>query len=191
MISTSVTKDSEEAILVSAKELEQIIYIQYLITFPGSVTQDDSVLDSMSALLDLSSKINAIHPVFAERLGLVIQTTNVSTQKIDGTTLETYRMVIAVFSVSDQANKVRFFKEIFLVANVSLDVVLEMLFLTLSGANINFPKRELWWRSYTIGEALPTTKQVELIGKKEFAAIALDPGHETFVVYVAFFESPS
>ena len=33
--------------------------------------------------------------------------------------------------------------------------------------------------------------QVELVGKKEFAAAALDPGHETFVVHIAFFESPS
>ena len=34
-------------------------------------------------------------------------------------------------------------------------------------------------------EALPTTKRVELVGKKEFAAAALDPERETFVVYVA------
>ena len=44
---------------------------------------------------------------------------------------------------------------------------------------------------YTIKEALPTTKRVELVGKKEFAAAALDPGHETFVVHVASLESPS
>ena len=100
-------------------------------------------------------------------------------------------MVVAIFSVTDQANRVRFFKETFLVVNVSPDVVLRMPFLTLSGANVNFPKRELWWRSYTIEEAFPTTKQVELVGKKEFAAAFLDPGHETFVVHVASLESPS
>ena len=48
-----------------------------------------------------------------------------------------------VFSVSDQADKVRFFKEIFLVANISLDVVLDIFFLTLNGANVDFPKKEL------------------------------------------------
>ena len=49
-------------------------------------------------------------------------------------------MVVATFSVTDQADKVRFFEEIFLVANVSLDVVLGMPFLTLSGADVDFPK---------------------------------------------------
>ena len=75
--SISVTKDSEEAILVSVKELEQVTCIQYPIAFPGTVTQDGSVLDSVSALLDLGSEVNAIYPAFAERLGLVVQTTNV------------------------------------------------------------------------------------------------------------------
>ena len=93
--------------------------------------------------------------------------------------------------MTDQTDKVRFFKETFLVANVSSDVVFKMFFLTLSVANINFSKRELWWRSYTIEKALSTTKQVELVEKKEFAASALDPRHETFVIHVAFLESSS
>ncbi len=37
----------------------------------------------------------------------------------------------------------------------------------------------------TTGEVLPTTRQVELIGKKEFTAAALDLEHEAFVVHVA------
>ena len=59
-----------------------------------------------------------------------------------------------------------------------------MPFLTLSGADVDFLGRELWWRTYTTQEALPTTRRVELVGKKEFAAAALDPEHETFVVHV-------
>ena len=141
--STSVIEDSEEAILVSAKELEQVTCIQYPITFLGGITQDGSTLDHVSALLDLGSEINVMHPTFAERLGLVVRTTNVGVQKIDGTTLETYGMVVAAFSVNDQADRVRFFEETFLVANVSPDVVLGMPFLTLSGANIDFLKKEL------------------------------------------------
>ena len=97
----------------------------------------------MSALLDSDNKVNAIYPAFVKKLGLAVQTTNVGAQKIDGTTLETYGMVVIAFSVTDQANRVRFFEEIFLVANVSPDVVLDMPFLTLSGANVDFPKREL------------------------------------------------
>ena len=141
--STSVTEDSEEATLVSAKELKRVTCIQYPIAFPGGVTQDGLALGSVSALFDLGSEVNVMHPAFAKRLGFVVRTTNVGAQKIDGTTLETYGMVVAAFSVTDQADRVRFFEETFLVANVSPDVVLGMPFLTLSGADVDFPNREL------------------------------------------------
>ena len=179
----------EEAILVSPKDLEQVTYIQYFITFPDGVTQDGLALDLVSALLNLNSKVNTMHPAFAEKLDLLVQTTNVGAQKIDGTTFETYGMVVADFLVTDQANSIRFFEESFLVANISSDVVFGMSFLTLSGADIDFPKRELWWRFYTIEKAFSTTKRVELVGKKEFVAAALNPGHETFVVHVASLQS--
>ena len=142
--STLVTEDGKKAILASAKELERVTYIQYLITFPGGVSQDGVALDPRSALLDLGSKVNVMHPAFAESWGLVAQTTNVGVQIIDGTILETYGMMIAAFSVTDQADRVRFFEETFLVANVSPDVVLGMSFFTLSSADVDFPKKELW-----------------------------------------------
>ena len=143
----------------------------------------------MSALLDSGSEFNAIHPTFAKELGLRVRSTDVGAQKIDGTTLDTYGMVVAAFSLMDKANRVRYFEETFLVANVSPEVVLGMPFLTLSGADVDFLDRELRWRTYTTQEALPTTRRVELVGKKEFAAAALDPEHETFVVHVAFLSS--
>ena len=74
-------------------------------------------------------------------------------------------------------------------ANVSPEIVLGMLFLTLSGADVDFLDRELLWRTYTTEEALPTTRRVELMRKKEFAAAALDLEHETFVVHVASLSS--
>ncbi len=55
----------------------------------------------------------------------------------------------------------------------------------MSNADINFQARNLQWRSYTTGKVLPTTRRVELIGKKEFIAAAFDPKHEAFVVHVA------
>ena len=66
-----------------------------------------------------------------------------------------------------------------------MEVVLQMPFLTLGNANIQFVEKELAWRSYTSVEALPITKRVELINKKEFAKTVLDEESETFVVYVA------
>ena len=142
MTSTSVIEDSEEAI-VGAKELEQVTYIQYLITFPDGVTQDGLTLDPVSALLDLGSEVNTMYPVFVEKLGLVVQIINIGAQKIDGTTFETYKIVVAAFLVTDQADKIRFFEETFLVANVNRNIVLEMSFLILSNVNVDFSKKEL------------------------------------------------
>lgn len=39
---------------------------------------------------------------------------------------------------------------------------------------------------YIIVETLSNTKQVELLGKQEFAAIAFDWNDKTFVIYVIF-----
>ena len=52
-------------------------------------------------------------------------------------------MMIAIFLGTDQANMIKFFEKTFLVANVSPDIVLEMLFFIFSNADIDFPKREL------------------------------------------------
>ena len=94
-------------------------------------------------------------------------------------------MVLASFQVEDKLGRIRFFQETFLLADISTEVVLGMPFLTLSNADVQFVEKELTWRSYTTTEALPTTKQVELIDKKEFAKAALDENSETFVVHVA------
>lgn len=50
---------------------------------------------------------------------------NVGAPKIDDTMLDIYGMVVPTFSVTNNANQVKFFKENFLVTNVSLKVVLE------------------------------------------------------------------
>ena len=98
-------------------------------------------------------------------------------------------MVVATFSLVDKANRVRFFKKTFLVANVSPEVVLGIPFLILSSADIDFFGRELRRRTYITKEALPMTKRIELVGKKEFAAATLDPGHKIFAVHVASLSS--
>ena len=98
----------------------------------------------MSALLDSGSEVNAIHPTLVWKLGLPVRPPDVRALKIDGTMLDTFGMVVTAFSVTDKANRVRFFEEIFLVANVSPKVVLGMPFLTLSGADVDFSGRELW-----------------------------------------------
>ena len=72
-------------------------------------------------------------------------------------------------------------------ADISAEVVPGMPFLTFTNADVQFVEKELIWKSYTTAEALLTTKQVELINKKEFAKPVLDEKSETFVIHVASF----
>ena len=123
-------------------------------------------------------------PGYASKLGLKIRPIDVGAQKIDGSTLLTFGMVLASFRVEDMLGRARFFQETFLLADLSIKVVLQIPFLTFSNANIQFAQKELTWRSYTTAEALPTTKRVEIIDRKEFAKAALDKHVEAFVVHV-------
>ena len=174
--STSTTDARNEA-------LECVFFIYYPVQFK------DKNEAQVQVLVNSRSEVNAIHPTFAKQLGLSIRTIDVGAQKIVGTMLDTHGMVIAAFLVVDKANRVRFFEKTLLMANVSPEVVLGMLFLTLSNANNDFLGRELRWKTYTTEETLPTTRHVELVEKKEFAATVLDPEHETYIVYVASFSS--
>ena len=69
-------------------------------------------------------------------------------------------------------------------ADTNIVVVLGMLFLTLSSANVLFSEQKLIWKSYTAAKALLTTKQVELICKEKFAKTTLDEQSKTFVIHV-------
>ena len=143
VISTPVIVAREEAV----SNLAQVPCIQYPINFRKN---------SELPLFDSSSKVNTIYPTFAKELGLPIRPTHVGAQKIDGTTLNIFRMIVAAFAVTNNTNQIKFFEEVFLVANVSPEVVLEMLFFTPSGPNIDISSWKLLWRIYTIKEAFPT-----------------------------------
>ncbi len=72
----------------------------------------------------------------------------------------------------------------FLLANIKPDIIFEKLFLTMSNADVDFLARDLKWSSYITGNIFSTTKKVELIKKKKFAAAVLDPEYKIFGVYV-------
>ena len=139
----------------------------------------------------MGSKVNAIHSTYAIKLGLCARKTNVGAQKIDGSNLDNFEIVIVDCSVKDKLGRVRFFRKTFLLANIGLEVILGMLFLTLSKANVRFAEQEFVWKIFTAAEALPTTKKVEIIDKKKFAAAALNTDNKTFVVHVAALAEPT
>ena len=64
-------------------------------------------------------------------------------------------------------------------------VILKMLFLILSNANIQFADKKLILRFYTTKQVLHTIQKKELIGKKKFAKAALNKNIEAIIVHMA------
>ena len=137
--------------------LDKVPCICYLVQFRKD--KDKNVL----ALLNSGSEVNAMTPAYVAHLGLKVRVTNVSAQKIDGSLLAIYGMVIAAFQIVNKLGCSWFFHEIFLLANISMEVVLGMPFLTFNNTDIQFAEKELTWKTYTTKEALPTPRQVEII----------------------------
>lgn len=98
-------------------------------------------------------------------------------------------MVFANFQIEDNEGRAWFSQKTLLLADISINVLLGMPFLTFSNVGIQFAEEKLTWRSYTTTEAFSTNQKVELINKKEFAKTALDETVEAFVVYMASFTS--
>ena len=117
--------------------LDRVPCICYPVQFRKNKGRD--VLD----LLDSKSEVNAMISAYAAHLGLKVRVTNVGTQKIDGSSLTTYGIVIAAFQVVNKLGRSWFFQETFLLADISMEVVLEMPFLTLSNADVQFVEKKL------------------------------------------------
>ena len=99
-----------------------------------------------------------MNPDFARKLDLKVKKTNVGAQKIDGSALETFEMVIPDFQVENKANRPRFFWENFLVANTQFKVILRILFLKINNVDMLFGKKIFIWKTYTTNKALPTSE---------------------------------
>ena len=63
----------------------------------------------MKVLINSGSKVNAMDPAYATKLGLRARKIDVGVQKIDKSHLDTFGMVIADYSVNDKLGRVRFF----------------------------------------------------------------------------------
>ena len=83
--------------------LDQIICIYYLIQF-----QKDKGKDVL-LLINSGNKMNIMTLTHAFKLGLKMRKINISAQKIDGSLLKTYGMVIVAFYVFNKSGKFLFF----------------------------------------------------------------------------------
>ena len=61
------------------------------------------------ALLDSGNEVNMMTPAYAAQLDLKVRKTDVGTQKIDGSSLATYNMVISTFQILNKLGHSWFF----------------------------------------------------------------------------------
>ena len=132
---SSVIGASREAPKV--KILDKVSCICYSVHFCKNKGKD------VLALLNSENEINAMTLAYLAHLGLKVRVTDVSMQKIDGSSLATYGMVIAAFQVVHKLGRSWFFQETFLLADISMEVVLGMPFLILSNADVQFAEKKL------------------------------------------------
>ena len=78
------------------KILDRVPCIYYSVQFQKYKHKD------VLALFNFRSEVNAINLVYTAQLDLKVQKTNIYTQKIDGSLLETNDIVIAAFQVLDK-----------------------------------------------------------------------------------------
>ena len=128
---TSASKKTLEVIL------NRVSYIYYLAQFRKNKRA------TIWALINSHSKVNAITPAYTKKLGFQTRKTDVGAQKIDGSSLDTFKMVIPAFQVMDKLSRAWFLQEIFLLADITIEVVLEMPFLTFSNPDIQFVEKGL------------------------------------------------
>lgn len=90
------------------------------------------------ALINSSSKVNVMTAIFSAKLELRSRLTNVGVQKIDGLLLETYNTTLAMFLIHYSLERIGFFEETFMMADISIELILGMFFLSLSNVNVEF-----------------------------------------------------
>lgn len=76
--------------------------------------------------------------VYIVKLGFSPQKTSIVAQKIDSSPLETYYITSTKFLVQNSVAKIQFINKTFLLANISFEVVLKMLLISISNTDIKF-----------------------------------------------------
>ena len=87
-------------------------------------------------MIDLGSEVNVMTLAYIAKLGLKVQKTDSRVQKVYGSTLDTFGIVLADFQVEDKLGRAGFFQETFLVANTTLEMILRIPFLTFHNIDV-------------------------------------------------------
>ena len=107
----SQTTQAKKLILVSStsalvtgasKEAQKMIVLDWVPCIHYRVQFQKNKGTTIWALINLGSKVNTMTPAYAKRLGFQVQKTDVGAQKINGSLLWTFEIVIAGLQVEDK-----------------------------------------------------------------------------------------
>lgn len=108
-------------------------------------------------------------PAYKAKLKLSTWKIHIRAKKIVGLLLKAYSIISTIFSFQNNFKKTWFLKKIFLLANTSIEIVLKILFLSLSNADLWFTKSSKFTKGfYTTIKILFIISKIEIIDKKKF-----------------------
>ncbi len=111
---TSVTASLEANASAQALQiLQRVPCIWYSVQFQEGQPE-------IKTLITSSSEVNVMTPAYVTKLGFTAWKTGIGAKKIYGSPLKTDGMTSAKFLLQDSLERVRFFEEIFLLANTSM-----------------------------------------------------------------------
>lgn len=92
--------------------------------------------NKFEALINFGSKVNAIILTYITKLDLKIWLINIRTQTINGSTFQTFRIILANFQIENKLNQAQYFQKTFLLIDTNIEIILRILFFTFSNTNI-------------------------------------------------------
>lgn len=136
------------------------------------------------AKINLINKINTIYSDYTIKLSFYTKKIKIDMQKIDKSYSNIFKIVITNCLIKNKLESIQFFYKAFLLANISLEVVLKIFSLTFSKRNMLFTKQKLVFRTYIAIETLLIFKRVEIIDKRKYTVMVLNADIEIFGIYI-------
>ena len=110
--------------------MDQIFCIFYPMQFKKDKDKD------ILSLIDFGNKLNTMTLSYIAKIGLKKQKTNVDVQNFDNFSLKTYGIVVDAFDILNKLSQSRFFEKTFLLADIKMEVIFGILFLTISNVDV-------------------------------------------------------
>ena len=150
-----------------------------------NIQEEDQTWNESKAVLDTKAEINLISQAYAKKLNLRrSEVLNCDAITVDRHRLKTYDVYFVQLEVPNVNGTSRFFEESFLTVNLNWDLTLDMPWIQLSRAKMNWDDDSIKpWRTKK-KHLIPTTMRIEKIEPEQLAENVIDDKAETYLMFV-------